>query len=87
MCTCAKGERDQYYNYHLRSMGDEGQKGRTSDKGWQLSFKKSLQQKTSSLVWLKLVPYLTGERKSVDMYFDLSSNGSSKNLLLTSIML
>ena len=41
----------------------------------------------SSLFWLELVPYLTGERISVDMYFDLSSNGSSKNLLLTSIML
>lgn len=71
---------------HLRSAGEEGQKGRTSDKGWQLSFKKSLQQKTSSLFWLKLVPYLTGERISVDMYLDLSSNGRSKNLLPTSII-
>ena len=72
---------------HLKSTGEEGQNGRTPERGWQLSFKKSLQQNTRSLFWLKLVPYLTGAYISVDMYLDLSSKGSSKNLLLPSTML
>lgn len=67
-------------------MGEEGQKGRTSDSGWQLSFKKSLQQKTPSMFWLKLVPYRTGARMSADMYFALSSKERLKKLLLASIM-
>lgn len=72
---------------HLRSTGEEGQQGIVSDKGWQLSLRKSLQQNTSSLFWLKLVPYLAGEAISFDMYFDLSSKGSSKNILLRSVIL
>ena len=55
--------------------------------GLHISFKKSLQQNTSSLFWLKLVPYLTGDCMSEDMYLALSSNGSSKNIVLTSIIL
>lgn len=72
---------------HLISTGEEGQWGRTSGKGWHISFKKSLQQNTLSLFWLKLVPYRTGACISEDMYLALSSKGSSKNLVLTSIML
>ena len=75
------------FNSHLKPRGEEGQKGRTSGRGWQLSFKKSLQQKTPSVFWLKLVPYRTGDRISALMYFALSSNGSSKNFLLALIML
>lgn len=55
-------------------------------RGWQFSLRKSLQQKESSLFWLELVPYLTGADMSADMYFALSSKGSSKNWQLTLIM-
>lgn len=72
---------------HLMSTGEEGQWGRTSGRGWHISFKKSLQQNTVSLFWLKLVPYRTGARISEDIYLALSSNGSSKNFVPTSIIL
>lgn len=72
-----------YCERYLKSAGEEGQNGRALEIGWQLSFRKSLQENTLSFIWLKLVPYLTGFRMSDDIYFDLSSNGSSKNLLTT----
>lgn len=72
---------------HLKSLGSEGQWGQKRETGWQYNFKKSLQQKTPSLFWLKLVPYLTGANMSGDMYFALSSKGSSKNRLPTSTIL
>lgn len=72
---------------HLKSKGEAGQWGRKSGKGWQRSFKKSLQHNTLSLVWLKLVPHRTGALISVVMYFSLCSKGRSKNFPLTSLML
>lgn len=77
-------EKNYSWTNYLKSAGEEGQKGRTLSRGWQLSFKKSRQQNTRSRIWLKLVPYRTGDRKSDDMYFALSSYGMPKNLLETS---
>uniref|UniRef100_A0A0A9FDR7 Uncharacterized protein n=1 Tax=Arundo donax TaxID=35708 RepID=A0A0A9FDR7_ARUDO len=67
-----------------RSAGWRGHDGTTAASGRQTSLRKSRQQRTASLAWLKLVPYRTVALTSGDMCRARSANGSSKNRAATS---